>query len=191
MRLPKLTYEQMTPRQREAHDKHAAKRDRVSGPYNVWLHSPELMNLVSPLSNYMRWDAAMPEKLREFGILVTARYWDAQYSWNAHVDKARAAGIPDEVITALAENRVPSFKADDERVYYTFAMEMLKDHRVRDETFAEARSIFGEKGVVDLIGSIGYFSMLQICLNSAEVDLQADRKPPFPDMQGYRKLGAR
>ena len=187
MRLPKLTYEQMNPKQREAHDRHAARRDRVSGPYNVWLHSPELMNLVSPLSNYMRWDAALPEKLREFGILVTARYWDAQYSWNAHVDKARAAGIPDDVIAALAENRAPPFKADDERVYYTFAMEMLKNHFVSDKTFAEARSIFGEKGVVDLIGSVGYFSMLQICLNSAEVDLQADRKPPFPDVEGYRK----
>ncbi len=187
MRLPKLAYDQLTPKQREAYDKHAAKRDRVSGPYNVWLHSPELMNLVSPLSNYMRWDAALPEKLREFGILVTARYWDAQYSWNAHVDKARAAGIPDDVIAAVAENRAPPFKTDDERVYYTFAMEMLKNHFVSDKTFDEARKIFGAKGVVDLIGSIGYFSMLQICLNSAEVDLQADRKPPFPDVRGYRK----
>ena len=60
MRLPKLDYNDMTPRQREAHDKHVAKRTRASGPYGVWLHSPELMNLVSPLSSYMRWDAALP-----------------------------------------------------------------------------------------------------------------------------------
>ena len=189
MRLPKLAYEQLTPRQREAYDKHAAKRDRVSGPYNVWLHSPELMELVSPISNYNRWHAALPEKLREFGILVTARFWDAQYSWNAHVDKARAAGIPQSVIDDLAANRTPEFAADDERVYYMFAMEMLKNHFVSDATFAEARRIFGERGVVDLIGAIGYFSMLQICLNSAEVDLQADRTPPFADVRGYRKVG--
>jgi 4-carboxymuconolactone decarboxylase len=187
MRLPKLSYEELTPRQREAYDKHAAKRTRVVGPYGVWLHSPELMDYVSPLSNYMRWDAALPEKLREFGILVTARYWDAQYSWNAHVDKARAAGISDDVINDLAANKTPTFKADDERVYYTFAMEVLKNHFVSEKTFAEARAIFGEKGVVDLIGAIGYFSMLQICLNSAEVDLQPDRTPPFPDVRGYRK----
>jgi 4-carboxymuconolactone decarboxylase len=190
MRLPKLKYEQLTPRQREAHDNHAAKRDRVSGPYNVWLHSPELMDKVSPLSNYMRWDAALPEKLREFGILVTARYWDAQYSWNAHVDKARASGIPDAVIAALAKGETPQFEADDERVYYTFAMEILRNHFVKEETFAAARKIFGDKGVVDLIGSVGYFSMLQICLNSAEVDLQTDREPPFPDVRGHRKVGA-
>jgi 4-carboxymuconolactone decarboxylase len=189
MRLPKLSYDEMTPSQRGAHDKHAAKRERVSGPYNVWLHSPELMDVVSPLSNYNRWHAALPEKLREFGILVTARYWDAQYSWNAHVDKARAAGIPQSVIDELAANKVPNFQADDERVYYTFAMEVLKNHFVSDKTFAEARAIFGEKGVVDLIGAIGYFSMLQICLNSAQVDLQPDRKPPFADVRGFGKVG--
>jgi 4-carboxymuconolactone decarboxylase len=189
MRLPKLQYEQLTARQREAHDRHAAKRERVSGPYNVWLHSPELMDKVSPLSNYMRWDAALPEKLREFGILVTARHWDAQYSWNAHVDKARAAGIPQHVIDDLAANRTPKFQAEDERVYYTFALEMLRNHFVSDETFADARRLFGERGVVDLIGSVGYFSMLQICLNSAEVDLQPDRAPPVADVRGYRKTG--
>ena len=187
MRLPKLTYEQLSPRQKEVWDKHVSRRDRVSGPYNVWLHSPELMEKVSAISNYMRFDCGLPVKLREFGILVTARYWDAQYSWNAHVDKAIAAGILEDVVRDLAAGKKPNFKADDERVYYTFAMEVLENHFVSDKTFNEARKIFGERALVDLIGSVGYFSMLQMCLNSAEVDLQADRKPPFADVSGYRK----
>lgn len=187
MRLPKLSYDQLTPKQKEVADKHAARRDRVSGPYNVWLHSPELMEKVSAISNYMRFDCGLPVKLREFGILVTARYWDAQYSWNAHVDKAIAAGIPEDVVRDLAAGKKPNFKADDERLYYTFAMEVLENHFVSQKTFDEARKIFGERALVDLIGSVGYFSMLQICLNSAEVDLQADRKPPFADVSGYRK----
>ena len=126
-------------------------------------------------------------KLLEFGILVTARYWDAQYSWNAHVDKAIAAGIPEDVVRDLAAKKKPNFKADDERAYYNFTMEMLENHFVSEKTFNEARKIFGDKTLVDLIGSVGYFSMLQICLNSAEVDVQADRKPPFADVSGYRK----
>ncbi len=188
MRLPKLRHETLTPRQRESWDKHAERRITVGGPYGVWLHSPELMDKVSAVSNYMRFDCALPEKLREFGILVTARYWDAQYSWNAHVDKARAAGVTDEVIKDLAENRKPNFKVDDERVYYTFAMEVLENHFVSDTTFAEAKALFGEQGVVDLIGSVGYFSMLAMCLNSAQVDLQKDRTPPFPDVSGHGEV---
>ena len=98
MRLPTLTYEKLDPRQRESWNKHAERRDKPVGPYLTWIHSPELMDKVSPLSNYFRFDCNLPVKLREFGICVTARYWDAQYSWNAHVDKARAAGVPDQVI---------------------------------------------------------------------------------------------
>jgi 4-carboxymuconolactone decarboxylase len=176
-----------TPRQKEVADKHTARRDSIGGPYNVWIHSPELFEKASAISNYMRFDCGLPVKLREFGILVTARYWDAQYSWNAHVDKAIAAGIPEDVVRDLAARKKPNFKADDERVYYNFTMEMLENHFVSEKTFNEARAIFGERTLVDLIGSIGYFSMLQICLNSAEVDLQADRKPPFADVQGIKK----
>ena len=188
MRLPKLTYEKLNPRQKEVWDKHVVRRDHVAGPYNVWIHSPELFEKASAISNYMRFDCALPVKLREFGILVTARYWDAQYSWNAHVDKAMAAGIPEDVVRDLAAGKKPKFKADDERVYYNFAMEALENHFVSEKPFAEARAIFGDSAVADLIGSVGYFSMLQICLNSAEVDLQPERKPPFADVRGYRKV---
>lgn len=189
MRLPTLKYDELTPRQKESWDKHSERRETVRGPYTVWIHDPDLMDKVSAISNYFRFDCALPVKLREFGILVTARYWGAEYSWNAHVDKARAAGIPDEVIRDLAENRTPTFTAEDERVFYEFTMEALNDHFVSDATFAKAKEIFGTKGVVDLIGAVGYFSMLQICLNSAEVDPQKDREPPFSDIRKFSKVG--
>lgn len=188
MRLPTLGYEQLTPRQKETWNSHAERRDKPVGPYLTWLHSPDLMDKVSPLSNYFRFDCNLPVKLREFGILVMSRYWDAQYSWNAHVDKARAAGIPDDVIKDLAAGRKPDFKADDERIYYTFATEMLENHFVSQKTFDEARAHFGEKALVDLIGTVGYFSMLSIVLNASETDLQANREPPFPDVRGYKKM---
>jgi 4-carboxymuconolactone decarboxylase len=69
-------------------------------------------------------------------------------------------------------------------------MEVLENHFVSAKTFAQAKAIFGTKGVVDLIGAVGYFSMLQICLNSAEVDLQSDREPPFADVRGFKKISA-
>ena len=71
MRLPKLSYDKLTPRQKEVYDKHVVRRNYVTGPYNVWIHSPELFEKVSAISNFMRFDCALPVKLREFGILVT------------------------------------------------------------------------------------------------------------------------
>jgi 4-carboxymuconolactone decarboxylase len=188
MRLPVLSPEQFTPRQKEVSAKHIARREYLGGPYKVWIHSPDMFEKASAISNYMRFDCGLPVKLREFGILVMSRYWDAQYSWNAHVDKAIEAGIPEDVVADLAAGKKPNFKADDERVYYNFAMELLVDHFVSDKTFNEARAVFGERTLVDLIGSVGYFTMLALCLNSAEVDLQAGRKPPFANVSGYKKI---
>ena len=190
MRLPLLKKEELSARQREVHDSIAGKRGHVRGPYGVWLHSPELCEKVASLSNYLRFDSPLPERLKEFAILVTARYWDAQYSWNAHVGKARAAGTADDVIQSLARGLRPQFDRDDERAFYDLAMEVLEKHFVSDETFERARAIFGNQGTVELIGCVGYFSMLQICLNSAQVDLQPDREPPFPDVRGYGRVAA-
>ena len=64
MRLPTLTYEQLTPRQQETWKKHAERRDKPVGPYLTWLHSPDLMDKVSPLSNYFRFDCNLPAKLQ-------------------------------------------------------------------------------------------------------------------------------
>ena len=186
MRLPTLTFEQLTPRQKETWNKHAERRDKPVGPYLTWLHSPDLMDKVSPLSNYFRFDCGLPVKIREFGLCVVSRFWDAQYSWSAHVDKAIAAGVPADVMKDIAAGRKPNFKADDERIYYTFAMEVLENHFVSQKTFDEARKHFGEKALVDLIGSVGYFSMLSIALNASETDL--NREPPFADVRGYKKV---
>jgi len=191
MRLPKLNAEELNPRQRQVYDVVAGKRGHVRGPYGVWMHSVELCDKVISLSNYLRFDSPLPDRIKEFAILVTARFWDTQYSWNAHVGKALAAGIGQKVIDALAAGREPDFERDDERVFYGFAMEAPERHFVSDETFEKARAIFGNQGVVEVIGCVGYFSMLQICLNSAQVDLQPERAPPFPDVRGFEKLSSR
>ena len=189
MRLSVLPPEQFTARQKEVSTKHIARRDYLVGPYKVWIHSPDMFEKASAISNYMRFDCGLPVKLREFGILVMSRYWGAHCSWNVPMDGAIAAGIPADVVNDLAAGKDPNFKADDERVYYNFAMELLKDHFVSDETFSEAGVLFGERTLVDLIGSVGYFTMLAMRLNSAEVDLQPNRKPPFANVSGYRKTG--
>lgn len=191
MRLPTLPADQLSSRQKTLYERIAGKRGAVRGPFQVWLHSPELCDRVEALGTYVRFDCSLSEKLREFSILITARHWDAQHSWNAHVDKAIAAGLPREVTRAIAEGREPAFEADDERVFYQFSREVLEKHFVSDETFAAALKIFGNQGVVDIIGCLGNFSMLAMCLNAFQVDLDPSKAPPFPDVGGYGKVEAR
>src|SRR6266700_2136712 len=121
---------------------------------------------------------------KEISDRITARHFDAQYSWNAHVGKAADLGVSREALTELAENSEPHFTNRDEQVAYRFGREILRDHFVSDETFATALGEFGEPGLVDLIGSLGNYSMLAMLLNAFQVDLQPV-EPPFPDVRGY------
>jgi 4-carboxymuconolactone decarboxylase len=190
MRLPRLSPQEMTPRQREVHDHIAGKRGKFRGPYQIWIQNPELCERQEAMTSYCRWECSLPEKLREFALLLAARACDAQYSWNAHVDPAIRLGISPEVIAAVAEKRRPQFVHEDERVFYAFATELLEEHFVSPQTFAQARALFGEAGVVDIVACLGAFVTLSMCLNAFEVDLQADRPPPFPDIRGFARVGS-
>src|SRR5262249_3909668 len=184
MRLPKLTPETMTPRQRELHDKIAGKRGKVGAPYQVWLYSPELCERVEAVGAYLRWDSAIAPKNPELSLLIPARFFDAQNSLNAHTPAAGKEGILPKKLEAIAERKQPPFNDDEERTFYTFAMEVLENHFVKQETFDAARNAFGAQGVVDIVGALGTFSMLAMLLNTFEVDLQPDVPPPYPDIRG-------
>jgi 4-carboxymuconolactone decarboxylase len=185
MRLPKLT--DLSPRQQEISDRITSRRGGTRGPFLVWLRSPELCEKVEALGAFCRFESSLDPRLRELSLLIAARHWDAQYSWNAHVGKAADLGVSRESLTALAEHREPHFTSKDEDVVYRFSSEILGDHFVSDATFAAALAELGEQGIVDLIGSLGNFSMLAMLLNACQVDLQAV-EPPFPDVRGYEKV---
>ena len=188
MRLRKLRDDELSTRQRRLSLRIAGRRGATRGPFLVWLHSPELCDRVEALGAYVRYDSSLELRIRELILLIAARYWDAQYSWNAHVEKAVDAGISRTSLDALARRRPPEFGRREEQVVYAFCTELLERHFVADGTFAEAHELFGDQGVVDIVGTLGNFSMLAMCLNAFEVDLQPDRVPPFPDVEGYAKV---
>jgi 4-carboxymuconolactone decarboxylase len=184
MRLPALT--ELSLRQQEISDRITRRRGGTRGPFLVWLRSPELCEKVEALGAYCRFESSLDLRLRELSLLIAARHWDAQYSWNAHVGKAVDAGVSRESLEALAQGHEPEFANRDEQILYRFSTELLDTHFVGDETFKLALDEFGEQGLVDLIGSLGNFSMLAMLLNAFQVDLQPV-DPPFPDVRGYQK----
>ena len=184
MRIAKLTEEGMTERQRELSARIAGRRGGTRGPFLVWLRSPGLCDRVEALGAYVRFETELPLKYRELGLILAARHWDAQYSWNAHAEKTVDAGIPREAVTAIAERRTPDFSDEDDALFYRFCTELLETHFVSDETFEQARERFGEAALVDIIGVLGNSSLLSMCLNTFEVDLPEGVQPPFGDLAG-------
>ena len=188
MRLPELDLSTLTDRQRELYDRIGGKRGQVRGPFLIWIRSPELCDKVEALGAFLRFDTVLPERIRELAILVAARFWDAQYSWAAHSEKAVKVGVSAQAVEQLALNQVPEFTNADERAFYEFASELLTTHFVSDEKYNAAYEAFGEQGMVDIIGALGNFSMLAMCLNTFQVPLRAEQKAPFSDIQNFAKV---
>lgn len=188
MRLPKIDPEQYSPRQREVAERIAGRRGAVRGPFQVWLNSPEVCERVEALGAFLRFESSLPLRLRELSLLIAARHMDAQYSWNAHVDKTVEEGIPRAAVEAIARGDAPVFDRPEDTAFYAFCHELLTEHFVSEATFSEALEHFGPDGLVDTVASLGNFTMLGMCLNAFEVDLQADREPPYPDIRGYARV---
>jgi 4-carboxymuconolactone decarboxylase len=165
-RFTPLTYQQMTPEQK-AMTENVLTGDRGSmdGPYNVLLRSPEMGDLAQRYGAHLRFHSALSKKLVELAILITARFWNSQFEWYVHHKFALGFGLNPSVIHAISIGKRPALMEMDEEIIYTFCTELLNEREVSDATFDNAKGMFGERGVVDLIGILGYYHLVSMILN--------------------------
>lgn len=165
-RFKPLTWDEMTPAQRTMVEHLVAgPRAGANGPFNVLLRSPEMGDIAQQFGASMRFNQSMPRKLNEMAIIITARYWTAQYEWYAHKRAALAAGLNPAIVEAIQTGRRPAAMEKDEEAVYTFCTELLNTKHVSDATFATAKNVVGEKGVVDLMGVMSWYQMVSMLLN--------------------------
>src|SRR5919198_5934641 len=125
-RFKPLTYEQLTPAQKAMADHLlAGERRGAGGPFNVLLRSPELGDLAQQLGAQVRFHSSLPRKLNEFAIIITARYWTAQYEWYAHKRAALDAGLNPAIVEAIRNGRKPAGMSKEEEAVYNFCTEVL------------------------------------------------------------------
>jgi 4-carboxymuconolactone decarboxylase len=167
-RLPALPMESLDPAQRAAAEELiAGPRKAVKGPFIPLLRSPALLAHVQKLGAYLRFDTVLPPRVSEFATLVVAQAWRQQFEWFVHVPLARQAGTSQASIDALHAGRRPSDMNDDEALVYDFTTELLQQHGVSDAHYEACVQRFGERGVVELTGLVGYFVMVSAVLNVA------------------------
>lgn len=154
-------------------------RGGVRGPFHALLRSPELADRVHRLGEYVRFENALPARLNELAILVTARFWGAQYEWHAHAPHAARAGLDAAAITDIAQGRRPAGMQDDETIVYGFCTELHEQKSVSDATWNRALALLGERGVIELIGVCGYYSLLAMVLNCDRHPLPDGVEPPL------------
>ncbi len=183
-RMPPIPAEKMTDAQKKAAaELTSGPRGSVFGPFIPLLRSPEFMSRLQKMGEYLRYKSALPPRLSEFVILVTARRFTQQYEWYVHEPIALKAGVKPEIARAIADGRRPRGMAEDEEVVWDFCDELYRNDGVSDPTYARAVARFGEQGVIDMLGIAGYYTMLAMVMNVARTP-RPEGKPsplaPFP-----------
>ena len=150
------------------------------GPSALLLRSPDLMSRTQRVGEYLRFNSSLPRRLNEFAILITARQWHAQLEWFVHQPLAVKAGLAPAVTADLAQGKHPAGMTEDEEIVYQFCKEVHETKTVSDSVFKAAVDKFGERGVIDLIGLTGYYTMLAMVLNVARQPLPNGAPSPLP-----------
>jgi 4-carboxymuconolactone decarboxylase len=177
-RMPPIPADKLTTAQRTAIEEFKAARSaEISGPFVPLLRSPEVMTRARAMGDYLRYKSALPPRLSEFVILLTARRWTQQYEWNAHQPLALKGGVKADVVAAIAEGRRPEHMAADEEAVYTLVEEIDRNRSVSDATYSRAIAAVGEQGVIDTLGLVGYYTMLAMVMNTARTPLPAGATP--------------
>ena len=179
-RFPELPTDRMTEAQkRVAEAIVSGPRGAVRGPFAVLLRSPELADRVQKVGEHLRFNSSLPARLNEFAIIINARFWESKYEWFAHRPLAVKAGLADAIADAVARGQRPDGMKEDEALVYDFCTALHRKHFVDETLFERARTLLGEQGVVDLIGVSGYYTLVSMVLNVAEIPLPAGTPPPW------------
>jgi 4-carboxymuconolactone decarboxylase len=166
-RFSELRLDQLTPEQQQmaVHLKTPPRNSALnSGPFNAYARSPTLGLLLLQVSDYVRYNSSLPPRLSEFAIMIGARQWSQPYEWRAHYPLAIKGGLDRQILVDLGAGTRPRNMKDDEAALYDFCTEIYRDKDVSDASFKAALGKFGERGVMDLIGIIGYYDIASMAL---------------------------
>ena len=156
-------------------------RGGLVGPFNAWVHRPDLGIVVQSLGERLRFHGALPGAAREIAILTVGARWMAEYEWWAHTRVGRREGVSEETIDAIHRGERPQLTDPVEQAAYDFTAALLATGRVGPELYRTARETVGEGGLVELVTLAGYYTLVSFTLNAFEVPLPAGEPPAFED----------
>jgi len=160
-------------------------RASITGPLGVMMVSPTLGDFMQKATAYARFAgdpgfSSVSPKYNELAILVVAKHWSAEYVWNAHHAYGVRMGLPAELVEAIRTGGRPPRMDKELEAVYAFASEFITTRRVSDSTLQAAKAVLGgDRGVVDLVGTMGLYQVSSMMVALDETPLGRDTKPYF------------
>ena len=157
------------------------ERGGLAGPFNAWVHRPDLGMVVQRLGERLRFHGTLPGAAREIAILTVGAKWMAEYEWWAHSNIGRREGVSDETIDAIYRDERPALSDPVERAVYEFTRALLETGKVDTASYDAARAQLGDGGLVELVTLVGYYTLVSFTLNAFDVPLPAGETCAFKD----------
>ena len=142
-----------------------------------WWCQPDEAAAAQRLGEQARHQACLPPLLSEIEILAVARHWCSEFEWHAHKQIALDAGVSSAAIESIRTHQVPDWETPEQATVHEFSKSLLESQRVSDDLFERAIAALGQDGVVDLVGILGYYSLISMTINVFDVPLPAGAAP--------------
>jgi 4-carboxymuconolactone decarboxylase len=168
----------------------AGRRGKVPAPMIAWLRNPELARRGQSLGELLRFETTLEPHLTELAILVCGRHWTSHHEWTAHKAMALNAGLAPEVIAAIAARRAPELDDGRQQAVYDVSSILLSTGRVPAHLYARGVAQLGERGMVELVGVLGYYCMVSLTLNTFELGLPGSVAPELQDPEFQQRAAA-
>jgi len=180
-RLSPVTRDQLAAEDHQYFDSIVGTRGSIRGPYGVLLHSPKLAARVADTGAFVRYEFGTPENLKETVIIATAKEMESQYEFSAHAKLARAAGVSDATIKAVADGTAPAGLSGDEALLVGYVKEMLQKHKVSNATYKALVDRFGEQDTLHLAVLVGHYMLVAQVLATLDVELGEGMVAEIPE----------
>jgi 4-carboxymuconolactone decarboxylase len=167
-RLPQITEKESLPEQHHGViDYLVQTRGYVSPGYSVLLNSPDLAGRIAHTGSYVRFESSLPDRMRELAALTASSEMGNVYERTIHTGDVEKLGVPESLVNSIVRGEpLAGDVPPEDSLPVRAARELLRVHELSNATFEEARNLLGDQGVVDLVGNIGYYTMLA-CLHVA------------------------
>ena len=178
MRLPVLSFDEMTPDQLELYRdilngprgqgpravQLSSGAGGLAGPFNAMLYAPAVGHALQELGAAIRFGTKLTPRIREMAILVVAQAWDSGYERVSHELIGRDAGLTDPEIEALRVGDDPKFADEQEQAAYAVTRALTGRADLDDQEYAAAVAALGTEALVELSALVGYYSTLALQL---------------------------
>jgi 4-carboxymuconolactone decarboxylase len=194
-RLQDLCRDQLDPAGQDAFDRFVGARavdvitpdlitesGALRGPFNAFMRAPDLGRRLASLGAALRSDTSIERRLTEVAVITVSSRWKTEFEWWSHALMARQHGVSGPVIDAIGAGEDPPIEAEDERIVYAVASDLVRTGQVSQDHYEAANSLLGETGMVELVSLCGYYTLISYLLNAFVVPPPPGATPQWPDV---------